>query len=244
MLSTPMLVKAFGRTERGNIRPVNEDDFFFSTELGLYFVADGLGGHPGGEIASSLTISLATGLFAGLDQPWTRTNLLAVINRVNQEVKDYGTENHDYRGLGTTLTGVMVDSGTNRWLVHVGDSRLYGLYSAGNCKQLSVDQTLAMEAVSRGILPLKEAPAHPYWHVLNSCVGGPLLTPQVERLEGDFIGFLLCTDGLSNAISRAEIEQAFRQNGPRPETLVNQLVKLALNRGGLDNITAVAVAES
>ncbi len=236
-----MPVEVFGRTERGYVRPKNEDNLLLCPDRGLYFVADGLGGHPGGEVASRLAIQWTAEWLASIDAAWSDEEVRFVLEQVNRQLTAYGVTNPKLKGLGTTLTGVYLEGNHRAWMIHAGDSRLYGYGSNSGCEQISTDQTLSMEAVQRGVLPMEEAAAHPYWHVLTSCLGSGSFAPQIFHFTDPYATFLLCTDGLYNAVTFSEIQSMMGLKYREPGALVNDLVDLALKRGGKDNITVIGI---
>ncbi|MCR4398542.1 MAG: Stp1/IreP family PP2C-type Ser/Thr phosphatase [Firmicutes bacterium] len=236
-------------THPGLVRPSNEDSFCLK-ELGessavLAVVADGMGGHEGGEIASRIAVSAIESVVTA---SW-KTHLdpgaclsivadgVAAANRLIQEesIKRYGT-----RCMGTTVTAAVIH-GNRVHLGHAGDSRAY-LISRYGISQVTEDHSIVGEMMRDGNLTEAEAMRHPGRNILTNALGTsdyPRLDLHTEALEqGDIV--LLCTDGLTNLVSREEILGVAR-GCPSLDVLVRSLVDLANARGGYDNTTVVAV---
>jgi len=198
-------------------------------------VADGMGGPPGGEIASAVAVSLVEAGFTGrsLDE------LGAAVRAANRAIWDRAGASPELEGMGTTICALgLVDAGSLA-LVNVGDSRAY-LWRDGLLSQLTEDHTVSAEAVRRGELSESEALGHPHRSVLTRALG---VGPNVEldsglrpTAAGD--RFLVCSDGLFNEVSDGEIWSVM-EAGADLEATVGALVDLALSHGGRDNVTVV-----
>jgi protein phosphatase len=209
--------------------------------LTLFAVADGMGGHVGGEVAASIAIQF---LEAGFNRTPTIDGLVAAVQDANRAVWEHGVDDQALRGMGTTVTAaalVATDDGDRLVLVNVGDSRTYR-FSANALVQLSVDHSVAEELVAQGTLSEAEAAVHPKRHILTRALG---ITPQVEvdlwqvvPVEGD--RYLLCSDGLSNEVP-PDVMAGVLASVRDPRTAAETLVGLANDSGGNDNITAVVV---
>jgi len=222
-------------THKGMVRDNNEDAVFpsssgESTDAVLVIVADGMGGHVAGEVASRLAINAAAS--SELDP----TDRVAAANRaIREEVaRDPGLE-----GMGTTMTLLSID-GTTATIGHIGDSRAY-LLREDDFSQLTEDHTVAAEYVALGQLDPNEAATHPQRHMLTRTLG---LTRFVnvdefkfDVLAGDRI--LLCSDGLTEMVSDQDIGSTLRDG--TLEEVTWELVEMANEAGGVDNITVVAV---
>ncbi len=233
------ILRSGSATDVGRVRVVNED--LALETLTLYAVADGMGGHAGGEIASRVAIDALNVVFS---RHPTVHGLVDAIEEANRAVWDRGLSDPALRGMGTTLTAaalVGTDDGDRLVLANVGDSRTYLLHE-GLLEQVTTDHSVAEELVARGELSEDEAQIHPHRHVLTRAIG---VSPevdvdvwQVEPREGD--RFLLCSDGLTNEVSVDRIE-AVLASTPDPEHAAEALVRLANDAGGNDNITAVVL---
>ena len=244
-----------GLTDVGRRRQNNEDSFACSNELGLYVVADGMGAHAAGEVASSTAVSVivdfAFRCLAKGDAPWPadldptleayEKVLVGGILSANRCLCALSRESADYNGMGTTVAGIILNA-TNAYAVHVGDSRIY-LFRDGTLRQLTSDHTWVNEQVKRQLLTPEEARGHRWRNVITRALGNTddlqVDSTRVEMLPGDC--FLLCSDGLTNMLHDAAIEQALAEAGADLEATGRQLVDMANEAGGDDNITLVLV---
>lgn len=237
---TPNL-SAHAATHVGLVRTGNED----SAHCGdaVFVVADGLGGHAAGEVASRLAVeSVAPVDVAGCEDIQAAQERLAdAVHEANRVVHAAAQEDPSRAGMGTTVTAAVVHEG-HLALAHVGDSRAY-LFRAGDLRQLTTDHTAAQEAVDAGYLTVDQAARHPDRHALARAVGlnGEVAvdTPAPLRLEaGDRL--LLCSDGLIDPVS-AEAVSRILQEHPQPAEASDALVQAALDGGGPDNVTVLVV---
>ncbi|MDI3299194.1 MAG: Stp1/IreP family PP2C-type Ser/Thr phosphatase [Bacillota bacterium] len=224
----------------GKVRPRNEDAWAWRRigEVELLAVADGLGGHQAGDVASRMALRvLAEALGAGGDGPAGRRERLAeAFRRANEAVWQAAQGRAEWRGMGTTLTAALVD-GAELTVAHVGDSRAY-LWRGGALRQLTADHSLVRALVEQGALSEEEAERVPERHILTRAVG---TAPEVDvdivelRLEqGDRL--LLATDGLAAALSKEQVAALLAEGGEHP---ARRLVEAA-NRGGApDNVTVL-----
>ncbi len=229
-----------GSSDVGRVRPVNQDRLLNSPPL--FAVADGMGGHVGGEIAASSAIEE---LIAAFEKNETGEGLASAVRIANLAVWNQGMDEIGLRGMGTTLTAAALLENEDGHLVlsiaHVGDSRAY-LLRKGNLSQLTKDHTLVEELVRRGQITPTQALTDRRRHTLTRALG---IEPHVtvdsiaEAVEsGDRI--LICSDGLSNEVSDREITTLLERDGPAQE-IAEDLIRLARAHGGRDNITAVVI---
>lgn len=246
-----MKIQSAGSSHVGRVRSSNEDHFGVFDDLGLYVVADGMGGHAAGEVASLMAVQTIRDAFAESTAdrtlPSEKTSdharrLVWAIERANQRIYNAGIENPTLAGMGTTVATVWIGDDA-AYVAHVGDSRVYLLH-AGLLDQVTTDHSLINDYLSRGIMTPDEAAAHPMKHVLIRALGtAPTVSVDVRRIpfvSGDLL--LLCSDGLSNVVPREELaavltKPAGRDLAGRCQTLIDA----ANQHGGLDNITAVLV---
>lgn len=220
----------------GRVRQRNEDGYFVDEEAGLWAVADGMGGHQGGEWAAAQVVAALDAAPLPPDFDDRCTAVADRIHRANAVIHDDALR----RGatVGTTVVALLVQDGRFA-LLWAGDSRAYVL-RGGRLHQLSRDHTQVQEMVDRGLLDAAAAATHPLGHVLTRAVGVSsaleidVVTDAVE--PGDT--FLLCSDGLHGTVGEAEIARAL--HGP-PAPATARLVAETLARGAPDNVTAVAV---
>jgi serine/threonine protein phosphatase PrpC len=202
----------------------------------LFALSDGMGGHAGGEIASAVVISsLREGLQAG-GPGQTEQRLDAAIRAANTEVVT-AAKRRNKRGMGATLTAVLVDE-SGAYVAEVGDSRAY-LLRSGQLKQLTRDQSLVQMMIDIGLCTKQEAERSPQKNILLQAMGSE---PEVHAAIGHVTlrqrdKMLLCSDGVSNAISHDELREILQANDPN--AACTRLVELANERGGADNLTAV-----
>ncbi|MEF9974047.1 MAG: Stp1/IreP family PP2C-type Ser/Thr phosphatase [Clostridia bacterium] len=233
-------MRAYGLSNVGKVRPMNEDAYYLPKEAEAFAViADGMGGHRAGEVASNLAIQVMSEKLheAPTCCEEALTSAVALANRAIYEAAQADDEKY---GMGTTLTCLWRGSDFV-YLAHVGDSRAYLLRNRA-LMQLTNDHTLVNALVERGELTPSEARVHPQRNVITRALGtGRRVTPDIIRLDvkaGDV--WLLCTDGLSNCASNTELAQILLDTGTWEKKL-EALIELALSRGGRDNITSVLV---
>lgn len=241
-------VKAKGSSDVGQLRSSNQDAYLVSTENNLYIVADGMGGHAGGEIASQLCIEKIEGYLKengkvlSSDEATDSALSAILVNSVNHasaKIYEHALEEPSLRGMGTTATVVKL-IGKKAFAAHVGDSRLY-LIRSGFLYQMTYDHSLVNEQVRAGIISQEEAELHHLKNVITRSVGyqeeEDVDTVVFDLEEGDYL--LLCSDGLHGKVGDREIAHMVISNGLNAAT---QLIDLANKRGGEDNITVVIVA--
>jgi PPM family protein phosphatase len=222
-------------TDLGKVREGNEDSYLVDPPLLLYAVADGMGGHRGGEVASHLALETVE----SLAQTGTGT-LAAHVAEANRTVFERSQRDRRVTGMGTTLTAARIVDGV-AYLAHVGDSRAY-LLRAGAFRQLTEDHTLVNRMVKAGEITADEAEVHPHRNVLTRALG---TEPDVEvdeaevaLMDGDRI--LLCSDGLFGMVTEDQI-QAILETEPDPQHAADRLVRAANRAGGVDNITTLVL---
>jgi len=227
-----------GATDTGRRRDNNQDAFL--AEFPLFVVADGMGGHAGGEIASQSTISRLQGV---VDSGSVTTDAIeaALKNAVDDIAAHPDTTDE---GTGTTLTGVFFDlaDGDPRWVsLNIGDSRVY-LLRDQRLVQVTTDHSVVQELISSGRLSPEEAEGHPYSNVITRAVGASELTPPdylgIEVLDGD--RFVVCSDGLTKELTDYGIQHFLRENED-PGAAVDAMLAAALENGGRDNVTLIVV---
>ena len=215
----------------GQVREGNEDSYLVIAPL--YAVADGMGGHRGGEVASNLALETVQQLF----EQGTGT-LAEQVERANSAVFERSQQDRSVSGMGTTLTAALIDGGRVH-LAHVGDSRAY-LFRAGELSLLTEDHTLVHKMVMEGEITEEEAETHPHRSILTRALGVDA-TVQVDESDvevGDGDRILLCSDGLTGMVGDGQIREILGRNED-PQSAVDELVKEANRAGGIDNITAV-----
>ena len=230
--------KAIGaKTDVGRTRQVNEDSYLVQDPL--FVVADGMGGHVAGDVASRTVVEKLTEETRG-DTP-TPESLAPLVRAANAEVFNKARSDSTLQGMGTTCTILLLE-GTDAHLAHVGDSRAY-LFRDQSLRQITEDHTLVQRMVQEGRLSQEEAHKHPQRNIITRVLGVDpdvsVDTFSVEAKPGD--RFLLCSDGLSSMLEDAEIEAVLRSES-EPQAAAELLVARANEAGGEDNITVVIVA--
>jgi len=228
-------------SEKGCIRKNNEDSFLVLPSHGIYAVADGMGGHRAGEVASSTALQELekwAPRFVGLEDQALESELAEAFVQANRVVYQSSTTVPENAGMGTTLTVLLVRSET-AIITHVGDSRVY-LWRDETLTSLTVDHSLVGELVRLEQISPEEAEKHPQRHVLMRAVGADQAIEidcnSISLQTGDV--FLLCTDGFSNLISNQELAEEFLEPDSW-EVRFERLRKLTLERGAPDNFTAL-----
>lgn len=249
-----MKLSFFGASDVGRRRKNNEDYFGIFESDNLFVVADGMGGHAAGEIASSTAVKAMaefvalTAVESDITWPWgVDPNLSMVANRLrtavrfgNQQVLDLSLTDADYEGMATTVVGAMFEDETAH-IAHVGDSRLY-LINGSGIKQITVDHSWVLEQVALGALSLEQARSHPLRNVVTRAIGAvpDLNVEMTTHLMAVGDALLMCSDGLSGMVLDADIEGIVSAN-PDPQKACELLIAEANAHGGEDNITVLIV---
>ena len=232
------MIESFGITDPGCVRGNNEDCFLVSPTLGVYVVADGMGGAQAGEHASRLAIDTVVDVLEHSPKPPTGDDLVQAFAQANQRVMQAAQADPDCEGMGTTLVA-SIQEGEQMFIASVGDSRAY-LYDNGALKALTEDQTWVNDVGRRLGLDDATLKVHPMRHVLTMAIGvsGQLRvhTYHVDAPPGSTL--LLCSDGLHGVASDAAICKVLATEDTL-EMKCRQLIEAARAQGGPDNITAV-----
>ncbi|HVF05997.1 MAG TPA: Stp1/IreP family PP2C-type Ser/Thr phosphatase, partial [Frankiaceae bacterium] len=220
----------------GLLRDHNEDAAFAGQRL--LAVADGMGGHAAGEVASAAVIAALQQLDElGMDAGDPEEALREAVEEANVNLRDMVAADSELHGMGTTVTALLND-GAYAWLAHVGDSRAY-LLRAGELQQITRDHTYVQQLVDEGRIAPEEASTHPQRNFITRALDGRTgMEMDLQRLDlqpGDRV--LLCSDGLSGVVSDTSLGEVLA--GTTPEVAVQRLVDLALRGGGPDNITCI-----
>ena len=249
-----MRIKACGLSDVGLARTHNEDCFDIDVDHQIYIVADGMGGHSHGEVASRIAVKAIREFIqqtADQDTTWpfaydTRlkrhaNQLKASVRIAHDKVLRAIRQDGSLVGMGTTVVGFLI-KGPVAAVAHVGDSRAYRM-RGDRLDLLTQDHTWVNEQVVAGYLSEEQARAHPLKNVVTRALGGEaevlVDVREFEIVPGDL--FLLCSDGLTTMLSDAEIEQHLKSDLP-PDQICRQLVREANRKGGLDNVTVVLLS--
>ena len=224
----------------GKIRSNNQDSGYAGAHL--FIVADGMGGHAGGDVASALAIKNVT----GVDRPFSSASeaevaLHGALISANAVLAETVFDHSELTGMGTTVSGFVL-VGTELAIAHIGDSRIYRL-RGGELTQITSDHTFVQRLVDSGRITLEEAAVHPRRSVLMRVLGDVDATPEIDTMvekaePGD--RWLLCSDGLSSYVAEERITAALDSDGDAEE-VANRLIKESLDQGAPDNVTVVIV---
>ncbi len=221
------------RTHAGWVRPNNQDTLLLYGRL--YGVADGMGGHNGGEVASNGAAAVIGDMLSSLEPNEKR--LETGIQAANRRLYEQQSQNNALSGMGTTIT-VLWEGNDEVFIGHVGDSRAY-LLRDGTFTQVTQDHSVVAEMMRQGILTKEKAKKHPYRNVITRAVGTSsgieVDVIRHEKKNGDI--WLICSDGLHGMVEESELESALKTL-PLEEA-ADHLLKLALDNGGRDNISLV-----
>ena len=240
-----MLTLAIGAaTDTGNLRGQNEDSHI--AQQGLFAVADGMGGHNAGEVASAMAIEYLRGVALG--GVASAEAFAQVVRDLNNAIFSAATATTDQRGMGTTLTAAALLDSTSETdqpsqivIANVGDSRTY-LLRSGELRQLSVDHSYVQELVTEGLLTIDEARTHPRRNIVTRALGidaqVSVDTWTIPMFDGD--RFMLCSDGLVDEVPLNEITEMMREH-TTPQQVAERLVTAAKWHGGRDNITVIVL---
>ncbi len=245
-----------GLTNAGQVRPSNQDAYAIEDDLQLWIVADGMGGHPGGDVASRSAVEALTASIRaearlkaqpelGANEPAQReTELRRAIAASNHAIRQLALQRSELTGMGTTVVALRIagDPIAHATVAHVGDSRAY-LLRGRTLTAVTKDHSLVEDYVRVGLLSPEEALVHPLRHVLTRALG---TDPQVEADICTFVlepsdRFLLCSDGLTKMLDDAHIVEILLRADRSREPACRALIRAANDRGGIDNTTVVVV---
>jgi protein phosphatase len=267
----PLAVHAFGLTDRGKVRPANEDHFLIAelartlwvhqtslpqsvTQHGrnrghIFLVADGVGGHRAGGVASALSVTTIEAFalhllkrFSNLqtaDEASVLKDFQEALRQADARLAEESAHHPEFAGMGTTLTMAFV-SGWKMFVFHAGDSRCY-LYRGGQLRQLTADHTIAAELARRGVIKPEDVAHNRFRHVVTNVLGGHEAGLQVDVQKADLEAgdvMLLCSDGLTDVLTDDRIAVVLEAQRD-PAAVCARLVAEANDAGGPDNITAV-----
>lgn len=231
-------------TDVGSVRETNEDAYLVAPPV--FAVADGMGGHENGDVASRIVVEEFARLAeAGFDPTAGPAAVARVLEAAQERIRDYADQGGGARrSPGTTVVAALLveDEGVPAWLlVNLGDSRIYAVMD-GRLRRVSTDHSVVQELVDAGQITEEQAAEHPERHVITRALGGPRLEPADQFLvrASDVQRLLLCSDGISGLVDDDEIAAVLDANAD-PRDAADGLVAAALRAGGDDNATAVVV---
>ena len=241
-------MKYYGITDKGLHRKSNQDSYVIATNVNgdiFAIVADGIGGNKGGDIASRMAVAhfskefSETKGFRNLKE--ARRWIIENVTIANSAIFNFGVENPQLKGMGTTLCGVMITS-VGRLVVNIGDSRTYAWTKDNRFVQLTMDHSLVNDMLMHGEITKEEAVNFPKKNVLTNALGvWETVRPDVDVHNEDLSGFMICSDGLHGYVPEELIKTIILHDQLDPALKARRLLKAALDAGGLDNITVVLI---
>ena len=241
------MIKAYAKSDKGKVREINEDYFYISTsldEVQLYILADGMGGYNGGEVASKLAVQTAKNYIENnfKETEKDRDSIIQLLGSsmeyANMVVYEKAKENPELQGMGTTLEICLIYN-NKVYIGHVGDSRIYRIRKQF-IRKLTQDHSYVQKLVKEGTITNEQAAHHPQKNMLMKALGcNAFLEPDVMVkgfLKDDIL--IICSDGLTNLVDQQTIYEMASKN---IEQATKDLVNLANDRGGYDNITVVVI---
>ncbi len=248
-----MVWRGFGRSETGLVRPTNQDRLAVLNEYRLWIVADGMGGHPAGELAASIAVDTVTRGVTRQDSwnescaPNHAANLQEWLRTADRAIRERSGADQAVYGMGTTIVAALISSTPSpiAHIAHVGDSRAY-LYRDGNLTQVTRDHTLVEKYLTSGLIDAAAAKNHPKKHVLVQALGmegAPIVDCASVPLRHEDL-LMLCSDGLNKMLEDDDISKILSATTGDPAKACHDLVEESLRRGGEDNITVIVCAAS
>ncbi len=235
-----MQINAHGITDRGLVRPTNEDALFINTEHNVYAVADGLGGLPGGAESSARIVELLQKTFSKVDVKEEQMDLAELIIGINRILTAEGHDAHPFTGYGSTLTIAQIIK-DQLLVAHIGDSAIYHLRNE-SLKQITIDHTMEQELLDRMGESARDIMPPEYPHSLTRCVGQQedIRVDQTRLTLEPHDRLVLCTDGLNKVLTDRQIQYLLEAD-ETPEVIAQSLVDSANANEGPDNITLIVL---
>jgi len=241
-------VKIAGFTDTGLKRQRNQDHIGFDQDLGIAVLADGMGGHQSGEIASQMAVESVLEKLQSICESKTGSQLLDYVSNTisysNSMIYQAAETVEEQRGMGTTLVAVMIQD-SQIYAGHVGDSRLY-LYRADSLRRITKDHSLVQDLIDRGFYTEEEARSANVGHIVTRALGTKAQV-EVDTLQHDLKAsdvFLLCSDGLSDMVAGWQIQEILKEQSSNLERAAETLISKANRNGGKDNISVILMQVS
>ncbi|HYY86560.1 MAG TPA: Stp1/IreP family PP2C-type Ser/Thr phosphatase [Nitrososphaeraceae archaeon] len=235
------------KSDKGLARENNEDALYVNDKEGVYVLADGMGGHEGGEIASNIAVNTVAKILSSsilIPQQKTLEDIIHdALNRANDEIISYRKNRNELKDMATTIVVTTFHDDTANY-IHLGDSRAYLFKKNDNLIQLTTDDSLVMEMVKKGLILKDDLQVHSLRNVVTRYIGTDnLVIPEIHQCEietNDCV--MLCSDGLTNMLREEEIKSILGGNSSMgPQDVCNLLVDSANNNGGEDNISVIVI---
>jgi len=239
-ISNAFSCTSYGITDVGKARKHNEDSMLDRSEIGLWVVADGMGGHDAGDVASQLIVSSLKKVHEGVTLNRYIDDIEDRLLKVNQQLIDKANESEKKATIGSTVVAMLA---YDKYCVYLwaGDSRLYRLRDT-EIRQITTDHSQVEQYVERGLISREEAAVHPHANMITRAVGATndlFLDIDIQEMELND-RYLLCSDGLTKHIMDLELEEILHEEGD-PEETCKVLIDLTLERGAGDNVTAIVI---
>lgn len=244
------MLRSGGVTDIGKVRKINQDNFNIIEDKNIFIVADGMGGHAAGDQASRIAVSTITEVLSSYDfateiyvpkstSMSVEELLRLAVQEANEQILLTSMSNPDLQGMGTTVVLTIYTTDGQIYIGNVGDSRIY-LIRQQQITKVTKDHSVVQQLIDAGMITEEEAEVHPYKNVITRCLGQQaVVEPDTQKLaleDGDWV--LLCTDGLSNMVSSQQMVETLALFED-PQEACTQLVTMANEKGGTDNITVV-----
>ncbi len=224
----------YGGTDRGLVRPTNQDSYYVDADGLWAVVADGMGGHNGGEMASSMAVEIIRGVMESGGEMKT------AVENANRQIFEKSLSEPKLAGMGTTVVLCRIDNGKTASFSHVGDSRAY-LLNYGVLKQITKDHSIVQQLIESGTITKDQAKYHPQRNLITRAVGTEkdinIDFNRVNLAPGDVI--LICSDGLCAYVDESKISEIIRTTDG--DETVGKLIEAANENGGKDNVTVVLI---
>jgi len=235
-----MILQVCAKSDVGLSRHNNEDSYAADTGLGLFVIADGMGGHAAGDVASRIAVESCQTKIQSVSAENPQKQIRAAVEQANRDIENAASNNKSWVGMGTTLSLLLCHQNRG-YLGHVGDSRIY-LLRHSHLEQLSDDHSLVGEQIRQGILTPEQARHSTLGNILLQALG---ITSELDICQKNFPleegdRLLLCSDGLTDMVDDARIKTIMVQN-TTIDTLCRELIESALSAGGKDNITVILI---
>lgn len=232
-------------SDMGKVRKVNEDSFYIpevEDKLKLFLIADGIGGQNHGKFAGMMTVeNVVRNIYKDSDNPDKKLMLKKAIKSANNKIIKHASENEEFRGMGSTLVALLIEENT-AYITHAGDSRCYMIRN-NFISQITIDNSYVEYLLQKGVISTEEAKNHPQKNLIIKAIGMDKdLELEFETIDikpGDM--FLLCSDGLTSMVSDEDILHIIIKKKRDLQKTVDELIRVAKNSGGSDNITAILV---
>ncbi len=243
-----MLLVSGHKSDKGLLRENNEDSIYVNDKAGVYVLADGMGGHEGGEMASNIAVSTIAKIVNSSHADRQKKNFQQVVHKAlqvaNEEIILFRKRDINLANMGTTVViSVRLDDEVF-YYTHLGDSRAYLYKKEDSLTQLTTDDSLVMEMVKQGMISKDELRTHNLRHIVTRYLGTTeLVLPELQHCDtGINDCIILCSDGLTNILSDKEISSVLRGNISRgPQCVCDALVDKANTNGGDDNISVIVI---